>query len=51
VNTRQLNAVSSEHGGGAMAAPAASQGDAADSVPATDMRFCAIDDPSCEACQ
>ena len=51
VNTRQLNAVSSEHGGGAMAAPAASQGDTADSVPATDMRFCAIDDPSCEACQ
>ena len=51
VNTRQLNAVSAEHGGGALAAPAASQGDAADSVPATDMRFCAIDDPSCEACQ
>ena len=51
VNTRQLNAVSSGHGGGALAAPAASQGDAADSVPATDMRFCAIDDPSCEACQ
>src|SRR3990167_4254091 len=51
VNTRQLNAVSSGHGSSSMAmrdAPA----DAADSsVPASDVRFCAIDDPSCEACQ
>ena len=23
----------------------------ADAVPATDIRFCAIDDPGCEACQ
>jgi ribonucleoside-diphosphate reductase alpha chain len=22
-----------------------------DNVPATDMKFCAIDDPTCEACQ
>ena len=51
VNTRQLNAVSSGHGGVAMAAQMAPQNDAMDMLPATDMRFCAIDDPSCEACQ
>ncbi|WP_119965323.1 ribonucleoside-diphosphate reductase subunit alpha [Simplicispira lacusdiani] len=51
VNTRQLNAVASDHGGGAMSAHAASQSDAADMAPASDVRFCAIDDPSCEACQ
>jgi len=51
VNTRQLNAVSSDHGGPAMAMHAASHDDATGQVPASDVRFCAIDDPSCEACQ
>ena len=45
VNTRQLNAVSSsaEHQINAL--------DAAAAMPATDVKFCAIDDPGCEACQ
>lgn len=51
VNTRQLNAVSSDHGGAGMSMRTTSQGDATDMVPASDVRFCAIDDPSCEACQ
>ncbi|GKS74906.1 ribonucleoside-diphosphate reductase subunit alpha [Acidovorax sp. SUPP950] len=60
VNTRQLNAVSSgTDGGGAQAASkpsaleaaaAAAQAQAA-ALPATDVKFCAIDDPTCEACQ
>ncbi|GAB2737784.1 hypothetical protein GCM10027019_17070 [Melaminivora jejuensis] len=41
VNKRQLNAVPSEADAGALAASAA----------ATDVKFCAIDDPGCEACQ
>jgi len=64
VNTRQLNAVSSGNDGGAPAASAPAQAQhsaletaaaaaAAQSaaVPATDVKFCAIDDPGCEACQ
>ncbi|MCZ8218502.1 MAG: ribonucleoside-diphosphate reductase subunit alpha [Acidovorax sp.] len=64
VNTRQLNAVSSGNEGGAPAASAPTQAQtsaleaaaaaaAAQSVavPATDVKFCAIDDPGCEACQ
>ncbi|MCE1194401.1 MAG: ribonucleoside-diphosphate reductase subunit alpha [Acidovorax sp.] len=65
VNTRQLNAVSSGHDGGAAAqaaAPAQAQPSAleaaaaaaaaqAAALPATDIKFCAIDDPTCEACQ
>jgi len=51
VNTRQLNAVSSDHGGGAMAAHGTPMDAAEGTVPASDVRFCAIDDPSCEACQ
>jgi len=51
VNTRQLNAVASDHGGDAMVAHAAPPNNAAGMVPASDVRFCAIDDPSCEACQ
>jgi len=64
VNTRQLNAVSSGNDGGASAASAPAQAQpsaletaaaaaAAQSaaVPATDVKFCAIDDPGCEACQ
>ncbi|MDZ4125536.1 MAG: ribonucleoside-diphosphate reductase subunit alpha, partial [Hydrogenophaga sp.] len=46
--TGQLNAVSMSSGVAgisvAQAAPAAD-------VPATDIKFCAIDDPGCEACQ
>ena len=55
VNTRQLNAVAS--GGGEAAAPSALEAAAAaaraqaEAVPATDVKFCAIDDPGCEACQ
>ena len=41
VNQRQLNAVASD--------PTAAAATAA--VPATDVQFCAIDDPGCEACQ
>jgi ribonucleoside-diphosphate reductase alpha chain len=48
VNTRQLNAVSNSDGGGALDAAAPAQ---AGTVPATDVQFCAIDDPTCEACQ
>ncbi|MBT9442339.1 MAG: ribonucleoside-diphosphate reductase subunit alpha, partial [Acidovorax sp.] len=64
VNTRQLNAVSSGNDSGASAAsvPVAAKPSALDAavaeathqasaVPATDVKFCAIDDPGCEACQ
>lgn len=64
VNTRQLNAVSSGSDSGATSAsaPAQSKPSAleaaaaaaaaqAAAVPATDVKFCAIDDPGCEACQ
>jgi ribonucleoside-diphosphate reductase alpha chain len=44
--TGQLNAVAVHSD----AAPPASA-NAAPSVPATDVTFCAIDDPGCEACQ
>jgi ribonucleoside-diphosphate reductase alpha chain len=54
VNTRQLNAVSSGtdagKSGALEAAAAAAQAQAA-ALPATDVKFCAIDDPTCEACQ
>jgi ribonucleoside-diphosphate reductase alpha chain len=42
VNTRQLNAVP-QAGGGDVAMASAE--------PASDVKFCAIDDPTCEACQ
>ena len=64
VNTRQLNAVSSGHEGGApqasapaqakpsaLEAAAAAAAAQAAALPATDIKFCAIDDPTCEACQ
>ena len=64
VNTRQLNAVSSGSDGGAASAsaPVQAQPSALDAaaataaaqaaaLPATDVKFCAIDDPTCEACQ
>jgi ribonucleoside-diphosphate reductase alpha chain len=56
VNRGQLNAVSAGGGGAAaamsaldaVAAQARAQGD---DVAASDIKFCAIDDPTCEACQ
>ena len=64
VNTRQLNAVSSGNDGGssaslaapharpsALEAAAAAAAQQTSAVPATDVKFCAIDDPGCEACQ
>ncbi|AOW15316.1 ribonucleotide-diphosphate reductase subunit alpha [Hydrogenophaga crassostreae] len=47
--TGQLNAVSAH----AAQAPAAvsKADDSTDTTPATDIKFCAIDDPGCEACQ
>jgi ribonucleoside-diphosphate reductase alpha chain len=55
VKTGQLNAVPSAGAGGmsaldAVAAQAKSQLAQA-AQPATDIKFCAVDDPSCEACQ
>ncbi|MCY4754161.1 ribonucleoside-diphosphate reductase subunit alpha [Pelomonas aquatica] len=46
----QLNAVSSS-AAPVMAAPAAPVAAVEPELPATDMKFCAIDDPGCEACQ
>ena len=58
VKSGQLNAVPTQGGAGGLtameAAAAAAQAQmaaAAASEPATDVKFCAIDDPTCEACQ
>ena len=60
VKSGQLNSVSSGSGPGpVIAAPQATAPVAAPSAfvamtsedPATDIKFCAIDDPTCEACQ
>jgi len=65
VKAGNMNSVSSGSGSGAMEAAAAaaraqiaaatssgsSASSAASSEPATDIKFCAIDDPTCEACQ
>jgi ribonucleoside-diphosphate reductase alpha chain len=55
VTSGRLNAVSSgaAQGGGmsAMEAAAAAAQSQMDATPATDIKFCAIDDPTCEACQ
>ncbi|MGE4242021.1 MAG: ribonucleoside-diphosphate reductase subunit alpha, partial [Ramlibacter sp.] len=60
VQSGRLNAVSSGAGAGGMsaldAAAAAAQSQMASAtnasaVPASDIKFCAIDDPTCEACQ
>jgi ribonucleoside-diphosphate reductase alpha chain len=59
VKSGQLNAVPTQGGAGGVsameAAAAAAQAQmaavAATSEPATDVKFCAIDDPTCEACQ
>jgi ribonucleoside-diphosphate reductase alpha chain len=44
-----MNAVAMHGGGAAVAAAAAPQAVAAE--PATDIKFCSIDNPDCEACQ
>ena len=57
VQSGRLNAVANGAGGGGMsaldaaAAAAQAQMNAANGAPATDIKFCAIDDPTCEACQ
>jgi len=53
VKAGKMNAVSSGDSSSVMAAPSAvvSSVLAVDAEPATDIKFCAIDDPTCEACQ
>jgi len=56
VSRGQLNAVSSSVGGGQTMAPSASASPVAAAEPlmaepATDIKFCSIDNPDCEACQ
>lgn len=53
VKAGHLNAVSSGESSSMMAAPVAATPAAlsVDAGPATDVKFCAIDDPTCEACQ
>jgi len=53
VKSGQLNAVSSGSTGFAMSGAdnAAPQAVEADALPATDIKFCSIDNPDCEACQ
>jgi len=54
VQAGQLNAVSSGASGGgmsAMEAAAAAARAQMDATPATDIKFCGVDDPTCEACQ
>jgi ribonucleoside-diphosphate reductase alpha chain len=54
IQAGQLNAVSSGAGGGMsalQAAAAAAQSQMQEAVAATDIKFCGVDDPTCEACQ
>ena len=57
VQSGRLNAVSNGSGAGGMsaldaaAAAARAQMDAQAATPATDIKFCGVDDPTCEACQ
>ncbi|MFY7867814.1 ribonucleoside-diphosphate reductase subunit alpha [Roseateles sp.] len=52
VKSGQLNAVSSGLSGGLASAPAAPvAAPVEEQLPATDMKFCSIDNPDCEACQ
>ncbi|MDB5954119.1 MAG: nrdA [Ramlibacter sp.] len=55
VTSGRLNAVSSsgqpQGGMSALDAVAAAARAQMDATPATDIRFCGIDDPTCEACQ
>ena len=46
-----MNAVASGHSAPAMAAAATQTQHDIDATPATDVKFCSIDDPDCEACQ
>ena len=54
VDRKQLNSVSSG-GSSAMEAAAAQAramlGESDSATPATDIKFCGVDDPTCEACQ
>ncbi|RYF75147.1 MAG: ribonucleoside-diphosphate reductase subunit alpha [Comamonadaceae bacterium] len=54
VTKRQLNSVSSEASSGGMSAldaVAAAAREQMNATPATDIAFCGVDDPTCEACQ
>jgi len=53
VKAGHLNAVATGGAGGLEAAAEAARASyaAAAAEPASDIRFCAVDDPSCEACQ
>jgi ribonucleoside-diphosphate reductase alpha chain len=54
IQAGQLNAVSSGVGGGMsalQAAAAAAQSQMQEAVAATDIKFCGVDDPTCESCQ
>jgi len=51
ISAGQLNAVSSGTGSSALDAAAAAAQAQLHQAPATDIKFCAIDDPGCEACQ
>ena len=55
VDRKQLNAVPSSQSSGGLSAMeiAAQQAQAmlAADAPATDIKFCGVDDPTCEACQ
>ncbi len=51
VKSRKLNAVQQPAGSTPMSAGAAAQPSVAPPTAATDIKFCAIDDPGCEACQ
>ena len=46
-----MNAVASGHSDSAMATAATQTQHDIDATPATDVKFCSIDDPDCEACQ
>ncbi|RQO62678.1 ribonucleoside-diphosphate reductase subunit alpha [Paucibacter sp. KBW04] len=47
----QLNSVSSGAAPSMVSAPAAPAAPVEEALPATDMKFCSIDNPDCEACQ
>jgi len=55
VDRKQLNAVPSSHSSGGLSAldavAAQAQAMLAADAPATDIKFCGVDDPTCEACQ
>ncbi len=51
IKAGQLNAVSSGSSGSAQAAAAIQQAQASSADAATDIKYCAIDNPDCEACQ